>query len=162
MAKKNAQKWKASLSAAENAKIVLPLLSRDYFSAGRKAVGDKLPADELHQFRLETKQFRYTLEMFQLCYPTGLDQRLAQLRQIQQYLGDISDCLTARDLIRTIQPRRSRQAEAVHAFLDQRAAELVAKFRDYWTSTFDAPGRERNWADYLTRFAGRGKMRPHL
>jgi CHAD domain-containing protein len=160
MAKKKAPAWQAPRSAAENAKSVLPVLAKNYFAAGRKVLADGLPADQLHRFRLKTKRFRYTLELFRPCYTAGLDQRLAQLRQIQQFLGDVSDCFTARDMIMASRANRSRRTGAVFGFLDQRAAARVAEFRTYWTSTFDAQGRERNWVDYLTRFAGRGKARP--
>lgn len=155
MAKKKVPAWRVSLTAAENAKAVLPVLSRSYFAEGRDAAAGDLAEDDLHRFRLATKRFRYTLELFQPCYPAGLDQRLAQLRQIQQYLGEINDCRTAAQLIRGLRPARSKQPSAVFAFLERRAAERVTRFHEYWTKTFDAPGREQNWVDYLIRYAGR-------
>ena len=55
-------KWKPSRSVIENARSVLPKLVEKYFKAGRRAADGKRSPDELHQFRIKTKRFRYTLE----------------------------------------------------------------------------------------------------
>ncbi len=85
-------KLKLAHSAAENARVVLPKMARKYFEAGRKAIQGKRPPDELHGFRLETKRFRYTLELFRrLCGPTTMDRYLKALRELQGALGKVSD-----------------------------------------------------------------------
>jgi CHAD domain-containing protein len=157
MAKKKKKKkktWDPSKSGAENAKLVLPPLASQFFEAGRKVVEEEFAPADLHPFRLETKRFRYTLELFRPCYGAGLERRLTSLRQIQQYLGEISDCLTTRDLIKDKRAGGSRQT-AFLGFLNARAATRAAEFRQYWRETFDRAGQERWWTDYLSRFAGR-------
>src|SRR5580692_6953009 len=57
-----------SKSASENARSILPKMARRYFEAGRKAIEGKRPPGELHAFRLKTKRFRYTLELFSPLY----------------------------------------------------------------------------------------------
>lgn len=155
MAKKKKKIWQPPQSAADNAKRVLPAMAAEFFQAGRKVVGDELPPEELHAFRLETKRFRYTLELFRPCYGAGLDQRLAGLRRIQQYLGEISDCLTTLALLKDMRLRGSEQRAGFADFLNTRATVRAAEFRKYWKETFDRPGQEQFWTGYLKRFAGR-------
>ncbi len=151
MAKRNKNAWDRSKAAAENAKLSLPVLAAAYFEEGRRITAKPLPPAKLHPFRLRTKRFRYTLELFRPCYGRGLEQRLEALRRIQQYLGDISDCTTTRSLLGTAAGVRSRSGAPLSRFLKQRAEARAAEFRRYWTRTFDAFGRERWWTGYLSR-----------
>jgi CHAD domain-containing protein len=155
MPKKRKKIWDPSKSPEENAKLALPALASQYFQAGRKVVGRQVSPNDLHSFRLETKRFRYTVELFRPCYGPGLDRRLAALRRIQQYLGDISDCGTTQALLGRMKLRPPSQSATAGKFLESRAAARAAEFQEYWKETFDVPGRERWWTDYLRRFAGR-------
>ena len=155
MAKRKKNDWNPSKSAAENAKLLLPRLAAVYFGAGRRITVKPLPPAKLHPFRLRTKRFRYTLELFRPCYGRGLGQRLDALRRIQQYLGDISDCTATRALLGAAAGVQTRSGTSLSRFLNQRAAARAAEFRRYWTRTFDAFGREGWWTGYLVRFAGR-------
>src|SRR5258707_9546452 len=92
-------KLKSSRSAAENAAILLPRLAEKYFKAGHKAADDKRSAKQLHGFRLITKQFRYSLELFCPIYGPSMDRRLAALRGLQRVLGKLSDYHSARALL---------------------------------------------------------------
>ena len=69
-------------SVAANAREVLPKLAKKYFQAGRDAVSEKRPPDELHAFRLETKRFRYTLELFRPVYGPQLKRYLKALHGV--------------------------------------------------------------------------------
>src|ERR1700682_6385571 len=92
-------KWKPQLSAAENARAALPRLAEKYFEAGRKAASHgKLPT-ELHRFRIKTKHFRYTLEMFRPLYGRRIDSQIRRLEEIQGILGKMSDRHTISGLI---------------------------------------------------------------
>src|SRR5213594_2000685 len=99
MAKRISPVWDTNKSAPENAARKLPKLAGRYFKAGRKLLKGRASVEILHRFRLETKRFRYTLELFRPCYGPGLDQRLALLRKVQDLLGEINDCVTAKSLI---------------------------------------------------------------
>ena len=155
MAKKKI--WRLSKNTAENAKLVLPPLAVEFFQAGRKAVAEEAGPDRLHPLRLKTKRFRYTLELFKPCYGAGLERRLGALKQIQDYLGDISDYQTTCQLLERLPVRGSAQETAFLKFLHNRSARRAADFRKHWKETFDRAGQQRWWTDYLSRFAGRGR-----
>ena len=146
---------KPDSSAAQFARQLLPRLAERFFARGRRAARPNASAADLHRFRLAAKRFRYTLELFRPVYGPGLERRMAALRGIQQILGDANDCATARQLLLAGRERNSRYARGAAAFIEERAALLAIQFRDFWTQTFDAPGEQQRWMNYLTRFAGR-------
>ena len=145
MAKPKLIEWNGSATAGENAVAGLPGLARKYFRAGRILLrGTPSPAT-LHRFRLETKRFRYTIELFRLCYGPGLDLRLEKLREIQVHLGEISDCSATIELL-------DRADAPFAAFLKRRMAAKIGALHTYWQETFDAAGQEIWWMHYLKRF----------
>jgi CHAD domain-containing protein len=133
-------KLKPAQSAAENARIVLPKMARRYFEAGRKAIGGKRPADELHKFRLETKRFRYTLELFRPVYGPNLDRHLKALRKLQGVLGKVSD---HQAIQRVLAGDRDLKAE-----LQRDLKTKVKNLRRIWRA-FDADGELKRWRTYL-------------
>ena len=147
-------RWDSQKSVSENASEKLPDLARQYFEAGR-ALGTDSSFEALHRFRLFTKRFRYTLELFRPCYGPGLAVRIEALATLQQYLGDINDCATteALALARNGLPEAERQ-RLVRQVKDL-AGKRVAKFRLHWDEDFAPARREHWWTDYLSRFAGR-------
>ncbi|MBZ5596232.1 MAG: CHAD domain-containing protein [Acidobacteriia bacterium] len=145
MAKHGRLVWNGSKSAEENASRKLPQLARTYFRAGRALFAAESTPESLHKFRLKSKRFRYTLELFQPCYGPGLEERLKLLRNIQDLLGEINDCVTTRKLVAQNQP-------AVSKFLERRMAVKKRALRSYWFQTFAAAGQENWWANYLARF----------
>ncbi|MCC6860147.1 MAG: CHAD domain-containing protein [Bryobacterales bacterium] len=142
-------RWDARDSVADNAARFLPAMAADFFQAGRKAVAARSAA-RLHEFRLDAKRFRYTLELFRGCYGPGLARRLESLREIQQRLGDMNDCATVRTLL-----DGAPRLEDFFRYLEERASGTAAGFRAYWRETFDRPGEEKRWTAYLRRYAGR-------
>ena len=159
MAKKGISVWDGSTTAAENAKRVLPRLAIGFFRTGRKLVDENASYEELHAFRLEAKRFRYSLELFRPLYSQGLERRLDSLRQVQQYLGEINDCVTTRALLEAMAAGRSKATAQMFAFLESEATRIAADFRTFWKEKFDLPGQERQWAGYLRRFAGKASGR---
>lgn len=146
MAKPIDPTWNTSKSTSENASLNLPKVAQAYFEEGRKLFGETPDAPVLHRFRLQTKRFRYTLELFRPCYGPGLERRLALLRALQDHLGEINDCAATAELLGPSQTR-------IAAFLERRQAAKMRALREYWQGTFDADGQERWWVDYLARFA---------
>jgi CHAD domain len=129
-----------SQSAADNARAVLPKMARRYFEAGRKAIEGKRPPDELHAFRLKTKRFRYTLELFSPLYGPNMNRYLKALRELQGALGKISDYQAIQ---RVLAGDRKLESQIDHA--------LKGKLRDLrhvWRA-FDAPGQLKRWRAYL-------------
>jgi len=111
--------------------------------------------EALHQFRLLTKRFRYALELFRSCYGPGSDKRIEALQKLQQYLGQISDCSTTRDLLLERSDLSNAQRNRLIQQVEELAAARIIQFRRHWQENFDEARRERWWTDYLTRFATR-------
>jgi CHAD domain-containing protein len=137
--------WDSARSAEENASQKLPLLAQAYFRAGRALFAAKPAAGALHRFRLETKRFRYTLELFQPCYGPGLEERLKLLRNMQDLLGEINDCATTQKLL-------GAQPIGVSKFLERRMLLRTRALRMCWQQAFDDEGQESWWTNYLARF----------
>jgi len=133
-------KLKPAQSAAVNARLVLPKMARKYFDAGRKAIQGKRPPDELHGFRLKTKQFRYTLELFRPVYGPNLDRYLKALRELQGALGKVSD-------YQAIQRVLSSDGE-LKKQIEHTLKGKVKDLRHSWRA-FDSEGQLKRWRTYL-------------
>jgi CHAD domain-containing protein len=133
-------KLKPSHTVAENAREVLPKLARKYFEAGRDIVSAKTPPDELHGFRLETKRFRYTLELFRPVYGPQLDRYLNALKSLQGALGKVSD---HQAIQRVLSGDEELKAQAQQA-LKRKLKDLRHEWR-----AFDSEGTLKRWRTYL-------------
>jgi CHAD domain-containing protein len=129
-----------SQSAGQNARELLPKMARRYFEAGRKAIAGKRPAEELHAFRLETKQFRYSLELFRPLYGPNLDRYLKALRELQGALGKVSDYQA---IGRVLSHDRELTSQIERALKGK-----VKDLRRVWKG-FDSPGQLKRWRTYL-------------
>ncbi len=114
MAKKRIE-WDEAASASANSRIRLPALVQSYFDQGRKLLDPSSSPSAMHRFRLETKAFRYTLELFRPCYGPALDGYLGGLREIQDCLGALNDCAATRDLIAERLPTHDPEREKIEA-----------------------------------------------
>ena len=149
--------WDAQKDAVESAREALPVLAVDLFKAGRQAVQGTVNIKDLHEFRLQTKRFRYTLELFQPLYGPAVQGRLAALRQLQGHLGLVHDCAAVRALVKKCAPR-NKQASKRKTILRYLAELEVARCKEFlvfWREQFDVPGAEQRWAHYLRDYAGR-------
>jgi CHAD domain-containing protein len=133
-------KLKPAHSASDNARAVLPKMARKYFEAGRKAIEGHRPPQELHGFRLKTKEFRYTLELFRPVYGPNLDRYLKALRELQGALGKVSDYQAIQ---RVLDGDRDLKKKIDHA-LKGKLRELRETWRD-----FDSDGELKRWRTYL-------------
>jgi CHAD domain-containing protein len=143
-------KWDERAGVAVNARRQLPALVTAYYKRVRGLLEDDPSAPKLHRARLATKRLRYTLELFRGCYGPGFETRMAELREVQQLLGEVNDCVAAGRHVPSLM-KASPQRNRIEKFLDQRTEQTVAKFRKHWTEVFDAPGRELWWTAYLSR-----------
>lgn len=147
-------RWDGSRTVAQNASEKLPELARGFFAAGRELAAREASLEALHNFRLLTKRFRYTLELFRPCYGPGLAARIEALRALQQDLGEISDCAATQELLLERDDLAPAQRDWLVGHLKLLAAVRIAKFRGHWQEDFGQASRERWWIDYLARFAG--------
>jgi CHAD domain-containing protein len=133
-------KLKPAQSAAGNARVVLPKMARKYFEAGRKVIEGKRPPDELHGFRLKTKQFRYTLELFRPVYGPSLDRYLKALRELQGALGKVSDYQSIQSVL--------EGDGQLNAEIESSLKAKLKDLRQTWR-VFDAGGELKRWRTYL-------------
>jgi len=153
MAKRRKIKWRGETGPAENARVRLPKLAHAYFAEMRKGLaGDPAPA-ELHELRLASKHFRYTLELFRPCYAAGLEERIEALKQVQDLLGDCNDAVASQPRIDAVLRRNREARQRMRIYLKDLAAAKAAAFRKHWTEVFDAEGQEEWWTGYLARNA---------
>ncbi len=149
----------AARSAAENARRALPRLAQAYFRLGRRILKEKQTFRSLHRLRLETKRFRYTLEVFAPIYGPTLEKRISALRQIQDQLGAINDRGATRRLLNRSLPKSSPTRRRLAGRLTTEAERQMQQFARHWRGVFDARGEEERWTDYLSRFAAGGPQR---
>jgi CHAD domain-containing protein len=154
MAKPKLIVWNAAEDIAENAARELPKAARAYFRQGRALFRKQSSTRTLHRFRIETKRFRYTLELFRPCYGPGLDRRLALLREMQTHLGEINDCAASTELLGKTHAR-------FRAFLKHRMSAKISELHRFWDEIMDAAGQEHWWTDYLSRFARKQVRHEH-
>ena len=150
--------WDISATVAANASAMLPYLARKFFEAGSALAAARPPLPVLHRFRLLAKRFRYALELFRPCYGPGLERRIEALQDLQQQLGDISDCAATEHLLRDRTDLRRADRQRLIRHLNEVAETRVHHFQRHWQTEF-APDRERWWTHYLTRFAGPRRRR---
>jgi CHAD domain-containing protein len=112
-----------------------PLVLKEFFRAGRQAM--LRPTEErLHALRLAGKRLRYTIE---LLAPSASD-RLRELKRLQDELGAINDCATARLLV--------DDAGFRHWLAHEQARHLQG-FHDYWRQSFGVLGARESWQLFL-------------
>ncbi len=149
------KKWSDGKSVRENLQRRLPDLVTDFFKEGRKAIESDRSWTEMHEFRLRTKKFRYTLELFEPLYGHAFQKRMESVKKIQRYLGDANDAAATRRLIKGLdgcEPLREKLAE--------KAEGRLKALRSYWKDQFDAAGEQDRWKDYLFRYADPSKESP--
>jgi CHAD domain-containing protein len=142
--------WNDAQSAAVNASRELPRMMADYFARVREALESKPSPASLHKVRLASKKVRYTLELFEPCYGAEFRERLTALKDVQTSLGEINDAVSAGQLVSDALPK-SEGRKTLRAYMKKRAQEKAEEFRVHWTQTFDAPGEERRWIQFLKK-----------
>src|ERR1041385_1401067 len=144
-------KWKSSRNIPQNAATLLPKVVEKYFKAGRKASEGNRTPSQLHKFRLKTKQFRYTLELFRPIYGKPLEQHLDTLHELQSVLGKLSDHETVRQ---TLDGDSTIEAKLEHA-----TRRKLKEFHDRWAE-FDKDGQLEEWKKFLSDVPANGAPKP--
>jgi CHAD domain-containing protein len=146
MAAKKKLSWQVGQSSIQNALEVLPALARAFFAQG-KTLTPPAKLEALHSFRIQSKRFRDTLELFRPCYTPRLERLLTSLRDMQQILGELNDLTTTRQMLTD----RGLAKSQLHVLdsLETRLAEKTEQFFSLWKQTFARPDEERRWVNYL-------------
>jgi CHAD domain-containing protein len=127
---------------------MLPAMAQDFFKRGDEAAGPKAPPRELHRFRIASKKFRYTLELFTPLSGPLLNPKLEAIRRVQTLLGDINDFETVRDLV-----GQYEGADTLTAWLKKRQRKRLLEFRECWATTFGTDEERKSWVDFLKHLA---------
>lgn len=133
-------RWLGNDPPQVNATRVLPQMFAELVAAGRQAAQPGAAYDRIHRFRIQAKRFRYTLELFQTFYGQNVEHGLDELKQLQDKLGALNDCVTALDLLK----RRPRAKAAVSNLLKERETG----FREHWKARF-GPQAVKDWKTRL-------------
>jgi len=153
--RKTSLKWRTRLQAAsaadktpagtveETAMRKLPRMAKEFFDRGRKTAASG-SAEKLHEFRIATKKFRYTLELLAPLYGPTLSARLERIRNMQALLGGINDCATVRQMV-----SRWSGGAGVDAELRKKQRKQTKEFQRQWTKEFGGPEKIQLWMDYL-------------
>jgi CHAD domain-containing protein len=144
------ERWHGNLDVKENVRRRLPKLTRKYFTSGRSALETDRSWEEIHEFRLATKRFRYTLELFRSVYGPGMEQRLDELKHIQKLLGDANDCMITRAMLAAIPGTDDLQGK-----LEARGVSRLRNLRSWWRQHMAPTAVEERWMRYFQRFAGK-------
>ena len=140
------REWKLDQSLEVNLSRALPALAEEFYDSGTVALTPHASYRKLHQFRLQAKRFRYTLELFEHFYGNEMASGTGILKELQDRLGAINDCATTVVIL-----ERDRHAiAALGKLLRQRKAVL----QNYARSQF-VPQKLNWWKGWLAQPARR-------
>ena len=139
-------KWKSSRAAVENAANVLPKLFDKYIEEGRAATDGKRSPKELHNFRIKTKAFRYTLELFRPLYGSRLEHDLEPVRELQRVLGKLHDYYVIADKLDA--------DKALQTKLERLTKKKLKAFHKLWAA-FDSKSQVNRWKAFLVHGAAK-------
>ena len=63
-------------------------------------IHDPAQVTELHNMRIAAKHLRYTLEIFSVCFGPEIDDRIEDVKSVQEQIGQIHDCDVLIELLR--------------------------------------------------------------
>jgi CHAD domain-containing protein len=138
--------WNIDENPQENLRRILPALTDEFFDAGANAAVPAATLPNLHRFRLNSKRFRYTLELFEGFYGAEMSRAAIVLKGVQDRLGAINDCAATISLL-------SRDRRAVSA-IGELLGPRIVEFREYWESQF-APAKLAWWKRWLSHPSAR-------
>ena len=164
--RKSSRKWRSHLENCEvdadqlfsraaietTARKSLPQMATEFFDLGNRAAHTKAPPKELHRFRLASKKFRYSLELFAPVYAPSLRHLLEKIKTTQRMLGDINDCETVRTMIADY-----NGSAGIVQWLNKRQRRQIREFQVYWSKTLGTESAILSWTDLLSHPAKDGR-----
>lgn len=154
-ARKTSSKWRAALDNGGPSKDVFhtPLgstagenlapMAKEFFRKGDRAANGSASANDLHKFRILTKKFRYTLELFAGMYGPVAVAWGEQIKGVQTLLGDINDYRTARKVLAD-----AGAGGKIDAALKKKQRKKTEDFQEGWEKDFGSVGKE--WVHALS------------
>jgi len=136
--------WNDKINLEANLRKALRKSAEKYFEKGDAALNAGSHWKDLHKFRLATKRFRYTLELFEPVYGEPLRERLHELKKVQDYLGEANDFMTTRALLKDFDGMQK-----LRATLKEDANERLERLRKFWRDTFEKHRVTKLWNYYF-------------
>ena len=128
-------------SVQDHARRLLSSMAAEFFKRGNGAADPDATPTQLHGFRIASKKFRYTMELFSKSYGSALNARIKRVKQLQTILGDVNDCVTMKDIL---------SGDVAGKRLDKRQRRKTAQFRKLWESGFVEPSIATKWVADLS------------
>ena len=122
-----------SESAAETrseAADSLPQLAQRFFKAGHSAVTHD-SGEKLHEFRIQAKKLRYTLELFVPLYGAAMEERIQKIKSVQNVLGKMNDYRSVLAMA-----REANCGKKLIAALKKSERRQIREFRAKWAEQF--------------------------
>ena len=121
----------SQVAVGETARRILPQIAADFVERGNAASQAKVSPEKLHAFRIASKKFRYTLELFAPLYGPSVNTWLESLKGIQTVLGDINDCVTVSQMIADY-----KGSGPVTNWIKKRQRRKIEQFSRLWLEEF--------------------------
>jgi len=156
--RKSSIKWRAALEASlaknraeaisidRSAQQILPPMLKEFLKRGNRAANGIAGAEALHAFRIATKKFRYSLEIFAALYGPPCQTALGKLKHIQDLLGENNDWATVERML-----SRHPDGETLTAWLQIKQRKSTEEFCRYWREEFGGPEHSRIWTGVFRR-----------
>src|ERR1700674_3859583 len=117
-------------TAESSAQRTLRSLGKRFFKSGEQAATGS-SGEELHEFRIFAKKFRYSLELFAPVYRSNLEHQIDQIKELQSLLGAINDYHTVSAMVSELREQSELKAE-----LKRSQRQKTQKFRKIWAERF--------------------------
>lgn len=82
---------KKKISLKENIKNILPLMYDDFMSMSDIIINFPMRKNDLHEMRKLGKPLRYTMELGEYCFGEEFKQKLDEVKDVLELMGDIHD-----------------------------------------------------------------------
>jgi CHAD domain-containing protein len=147
-ARKSTSKWRGWLLPVQpaTAELERPLIrmAEKFFQSGDQAASAHSSVNDLHRFRIRSKKFRYSVELFRPVYGAVAEEWVGQIKRIQTLLGDMNDYRVARELIAELDPDAS-----IASSFKQKQQKKADAFRKLWNEEYS--GAAKQWVRSLER-----------
>ena len=139
-------KGAAGASSLDQAWQELRGLAEEFLAAGNDAARRNTAYHHLHRCRLLGKRLRYSIEIFDREDSPELQLRLKLLKELQNHLGGLNDCVTVIELIHG-HPAVNRRIRVLlkrreAAFLSFWKREFDIRTQQQWIDSFQPPNKK--------------------
>lgn len=124
---------KKKISLKENIKNILPLMYDNFMSMSDIIISFPMRKNDLHEMRKLGKPLRYTMELGEYCFGDEFKQKLDEVKDVLEMMGDIHDAdVMIPDLnlhIKEVRLFNNTLTESKQKFSTRAMRETVTKLR---------------------------------